>query len=108
METAHMDRSVKPKKRKLPKKQPSPWPRLLIATFVGYIATVIISAGSTSLLPIHRAEATALSLFIAALIYTFIFIYVFAVPTWWRGLRDVLIATVVFAVILILRRGFFL
>lgn len=107
METAQVDQGLKPKKRKLRKKQPSPWPRLIIAILPGYIATVIISSGFTSLLPIDRPEATFLSLFIAGLIYTAIFIYVFAVPTWWRGLRDIMITTIIFGAILVLRRGFF-
>lgn len=96
----------KPNKKAKP--QPSPWPRLIIAVVPGYIATVIISSAFTALLPLHRAEATALSLFIAALVYTFIFIYTFAVSSWWRALRDILIATVIFGIALILRRGFFI
>lgn len=83
----------------------APWARLGIAIVPGYIATVIISAGLTSLLPIHRSEATWLSLFLAGLIYTGLFIYIFAVPTWLRALRDLVGATLVFGLILALRRG---
>lgn len=97
---AAASKAKKPKGGKRP-----PWARLLVATFLGYISTVIISAAITSVLPIDRAEATFMSLLLSGLVYVIIFLYVFAVKTWWRGLRDILIATLIAAAVLTLAKG---
>ena len=90
----------KPKAGKAP-----PWARLLIATILGYIATVLTSAALTSLLTIHRSEATMMSLLIAGLVYVVIFIRVFAVKTWVRSLIEVVGLALVSGTTLLVTKG---
>ncbi|MEM9839349.1 MAG: hypothetical protein AAF830_09370 [Pseudomonadota bacterium] len=85
--------------------KPAPWARLFIAILGGYFATVIVSAAVTAVLPISRGEATALSLLLSGLIYTALFVYVFAVPSWWRAFRDLTGLTLVSGLILALAKG---
>ena len=94
---------AKPKKKAGQKKPP--WARLLLATFLGYVATVLVSAALTSLLPISRAEATFMSLLIAGLVYVVIFIYVFAVRTWQKALYVVLGLCLISGVTLLVTKG---
>ncbi|MEL7231699.1 MAG: hypothetical protein AAGJ85_04235 [Pseudomonadota bacterium] len=93
---------ARPKKKA--RGHPPPWGRLLNATFLGYIATALSSAAITSILPISRAEATWASLLISGLIYVVIFIYVFAVKTWQKGLYVLLGVSVISALILSVTR----
>ena len=84
--------------------RPPPWGRLINATLLGYVASALSSSAFTSLLPIPRAEATFMSLLIAGLIYVVIFIYVFAVKTWQKGLYVLLALSVISALILSVTR----
>jgi len=93
-----------PKRRAQGGKKP-PWARLLIATLLGYVATVLISSALTSLLPIHRSEATMMSLLLAGLVYTMLFIYVFAVKTWVRALRDIVGMSLAAGAMLLVTKG---
>lgn len=85
-------------------RRPPPWGRLFNATLLGYVSTVLSSAALTSLLPIPRGEATFMSFLIAGLIYVAIFIYVFAVKTWQKGLYVLLSVSVMSALILSVTR----
>ncbi|MEM6898540.1 MAG: hypothetical protein AAF583_02055 [Pseudomonadota bacterium] len=82
-----------------------PWARLLIATLLGYISTALISAALTSLLPLHRSEATWLSLLISGFIYVGIFLRVFALKSWLRGLGEVALIGLLGAGILLVTKG---
>lgn len=82
-----------------------PWARLVIATLLGYIATILISAALTSLLPIHRSEATMMSLLLAGLVYVVIFVYVFAVRSWWIALRGIVAVSAVSGAVLLVTKG---
>ena len=83
----------------------APWARLAVAILPGYVAAIIVSSGITALLPLSRGEATALSLLLSGLIYTGLFIYVFAVKSWRVALRDIAAATFVFGLIMLVARG---
>ena len=85
--------------------KPSPWSRLLIATFLGYIATTLISAALTSALPLHRSEATMMSLLISGLVYVVVFLRVFAVKTSLRALIEVVAASLIAGGILLVTKG---
>ncbi|MEM0986288.1 MAG: hypothetical protein AAGJ32_08580 [Pseudomonadota bacterium] len=104
--TAQAKPKAPPKTKAKPKggKTP-PWGRLLIATFLGYLTTVLISAALTSLLPIHRAEATMMSLLIAGIVYVILFLRVFAVRSWQRALIEVLAASFLAGAILLVTKG---
>lgn len=82
-----------------------PWARLSIATILGYIATVLTSSALTSILPIHRSEATMMSLLIAGLVYVIIFIRVFAVKTWVRSLIEVVGLAIASGATLLVTKG---
>ena len=96
--------TAQPSKKARGGKKP-PWARLFIATFLGYVATVLISSALTSLLPIHRSEATMMSFLLAGLVYALLFAYVFAVRSWVRALRDVLGMSLAAGAILLMTKG---
>lgn len=93
------------KSRKAQGGKKPPWARLLIATLLGYVATVLISSALTSLLPIHRSEATMMSLLLAGLVYALLFVYVFAVKTWVRALRDIVGMSIAAGAVLLVTKG---
>lgn len=76
-----------------------PWGRLLVGTFMGYIAAICSTSAFVALLPIHRSEAVFLALILVSLVWVCLFIYVFAIPSWLRGFRDLTLVAVFGAVI---------
>lgn len=82
-----------------------PWARLLIATFLGYIATVFASAAMTSMLTLHRSEATWLSLLLSGIVYVLIFLRVFSVKSWLRALGEVVLIGAIGGAILLVTKG---
>ena len=76
-----------------------PWGRLLVGTFMGYIAALCSASAFVSLLPLHRSEAVYLALILASLGWACLFIYVFAIPSWLRGFRDLTLVAILGAVV---------
>jgi hypothetical protein len=77
-----------------------PWGRLLVGTFMGYIAAVSTTSAFTALLPIHRSEAVFLGLIFVSLVWVSLLVYVFAIPSWLRGFRDLTLLTILGGLIL--------
>ena len=97
--------TVKSKAKPKSKTATLPWERLLIGIFPGYAATILITTAFVNLLPISRANQMMWALLIAGLMYTALFIYVFAVETWVRAIRDMGIVCAVAAVALVFAKG---
>ena len=97
--------TVKSKAKPKSKTATLPWKRLLIGIFPGYAATILITTAFVDLLPISRANQMMWALLIAGLMYTALFIYVFAVDTWVRAIRDMGIMCAVAAVALVFAKG---
>lgn len=79
-----------------------PWGRLLVGTFMGYLAATCATSAFAALLPIHRSEAVYVSLILISLVWVSLFIYVFAIASWLRGLRDLTLIALIGAAILAL------
>ncbi|MEM6557391.1 MAG: hypothetical protein AAF642_16030 [Pseudomonadota bacterium] len=81
-----------------------PWGRLLVGTFMGYLAATCATSAFAALLPIPRSEAVYMSLILISLVWVSLFIYVFAIASWLRGLRDLTLIALIGAVILALNK----
>ncbi len=84
---------------------PNPWARIAIGVFGGYITMTLLITASAALLPIHRSDAVVLGLLVGGLIYTLLFIHVFAVDSWKIALRDLGGLSAVSALIILIARG---
>ena len=91
------DATLKPKKQVTSATRP--WGRLLVGTFMGYIAALCSTSAFVALLPIHRSEAVFLALILVSLVWVCLFIYVFAIPSWLRGFRDLTLVAILGAVV---------
>ena len=87
-----------------PSSKPRPWGRLLVGLFPGYISATFVTSAFTSLLPIHRSEASLLGLILVGLTYAAMFVYAFAAPGWVRALRDIGLMGAVGAIVLALMK----
>lgn len=66
---------------------------------MGYIAAICSTSAFVALLPIHRSEAVFLALILVSIVWVCMFIYVFAIPSWLRGFRDLTLIAVIGAAI---------
>lgn len=67
---------------------------------MGYIAAISVTSAFTALLPIHRSQAVFLGLILVSLVWVSLFVYVFAIPSWLRGFRDLTLLAVLGGLVL--------